>query len=150
MAKKAIVFGVMAGLAGAIAGCQASTSAVAPSPQTVGGITRLSPGVWGGKGIRLTIGGGSATIQYDCDSGTIDEPLLSDRSGAFAVSGTHSFGRGGPRSATDVPVKPHAARYEGRRNGEKMQLKVLLPDLNRQLGPFELSAGETGVLELCL
>ena len=106
-------------------------------------------GVWGGKGIQLTVTENGAGIDYGCDSGTIEGRLKSDSRGKFSARGTHLFGRGGPRNEGDPPRKPRQARYEGVRKGDKLELTVLLPDLNRDLGTFTLRLGERPILERC-
>src|SRR5688572_25364013 len=93
-------------------------------------------GVWGGKGIQLTVTAKGGAIDYGCDSGTIDEPLRSDSRGKFSARGSHAFGRGGPRQPGDPAPKPREARYEGVRKGDTLQLTVVLPELNRKLGEF--------------
>lgn len=106
-------------------------------------------GVWGGKGIRLTVTGAGATVSYDCDAGTIVEPLLTNRSGAFLARGTHTFGRGGPRGPGAPPPRRHNASYQGVLDGDMMRLTVSLPDLGRTLGEFTLELGRRAVLERC-
>jgi len=107
----------------------------------------LSPGVWGGEGILLTVTATGATVDYGCDAGTIDEPLTP---GSFTASGTYAFGRGGPRHPDDPPLKAHAARYEGTTNGGTMQLAVTLPELSRRVGEFRLVRGRQPLLDRCL
>lgn len=109
----------------------------------------LPTGVWGGKGIQMTVTADGAAIDYGCDSGTIDGRLESDSHGKFSARGTHVFGRGGPRQPGQPGPKPREARYEGVRNGDKLELKVLLPELNRDLGKFTLKLGERPILERC-
>lgn len=106
-------------------------------------------GVWGGKGIELTVTANGARIDYGCDSGTIDGRLHADSRGKFVARGTHAFGRGGPRNPGDPAPKPHQARYEGVRKGDKLELTVLLPELNRNLGKFTLHRGQRPTLERC-
>jgi hypothetical protein len=106
-------------------------------------------GVWGGKGIQLTVTAGGATIDYGCDAGTIDEQLLAGSSGKFTARGKHSFGRGGPRQPDDAAPKPHRARYEGTLNGNTIRLSVFLPDLARQVGEFTLERDRRADLERC-
>ena len=106
-------------------------------------------GVWGGKGIQLTVTAKGAGIDYGCDSGTIDERLRSDSRGNLSARGTHVFGRGGPRQPGDRAPKPRQARFEGVRNGDTLQLTVLLPELNRKLGEFTLQRGRRPTLERC-
>ncbi len=111
--------------------------------------TPASTGVWGGKGIQLTVTAKGATISYDCDTGVIDEPLLIERSGRFLAHGTHTFGRGGPRPPGAVARRTHHARYEGIIDGNTMRLTVTLPDLQRTLGDFTLDLGRRAILERC-
>ena len=106
-------------------------------------------GVWGGKGIQLTVTSNGAAVDYGCDSGTIEGRLKSDSHGKFSARGTHVFGRGGPRKQGDPAPKPRQARYEGVRNGDKLELTVLLPELDRNLGKFTLRLGERPTLERC-
>lgn len=106
-------------------------------------------GVWGGPGIELTVTARGAKVDYGCDSGTIDEPLRTDSHGKIFARGTHVFGRGGPRNPGDPAAKPHLAKYEGVRNGDTLKLTVLLPELNRKLGEFNLQLGGRPVLERC-
>jgi hypothetical protein len=106
-------------------------------------------GVWGGQGIQLTVTATGATIDYGCDSGTIDGRMTTDSSGKIASGGTHSFGSGGPRRAGDPRPKQHKARYEGSRNGDALQLTVFLPVLGRKLGEFSLQLGRRPTLERC-
>src|SRR5687767_5190251 len=90
-------------------------------------------GVWGGKGIQLTLTAKGGVIDYGCDSGTIERGLRSDSHGKFAARGTHVFGSGGPREPGVPTSKPRQARYEGVRNGDTLELSVLLPELNRKI-----------------
>ena len=106
-------------------------------------------GVWGGKGIQLTVTATGAAIDYGCDSGTIDEPLRSDPRGKFSAHGSHAFGRGGPRQPGDPAPKARQARYEGTRKGDSLQLTVTLPELNRKLGEFSVQLGQRPTLERC-
>lgn len=106
-------------------------------------------GVWGGKGIQLTVTDKGAVIDYGCDSGTIDERLKTDPRGRFVTNGKHVFGTGGPRNPGDTEPKSHRARYEGMRSGDKLELTVELPDLNRNLGKFTVQLGQRPTLERC-
>ena len=106
-------------------------------------------GVWGGKGIQLTVTAKGVGIDYGCDSGTIDGPLRSDSRGRFSARGTHVFGRGGPRQPGDPAPKPREARYVGVLKGNTLELTVLLPDLNRKLGEFTVHLGHRPTLERC-
>ena len=106
-------------------------------------------GVWGGKGIQLTVTEKGGVIDYGCDSGTIDERLLTDSHGNFSARGTHAFGRGGPRQPGETAPKPREARYEGVRKGDELEITVRLPDLNRKVGTFTVQLGQRPTLERC-
>jgi hypothetical protein len=116
---------------------------------TPGAQEPVPTGVWGGKGIQLTVTANGAGIDYGCDSGTIEGRLQSDSRGKFVARGTHQFGRGGPRKPGEPAPKAREARYEGVRNGDKLELTVLLPELNRNLGKFTLQLGQRPTLERC-
>jgi len=109
----------------------------------------LPTGTWGGKGMQLTVTQNGAGIDYGCDSGMIDGKLQTDSHGKFSARGTHVFGRGGPRGPGDSSAKSHEARYEGVRNGDKLEITVLLPELNRNLGKFAVELGQRATLERC-
>lgn len=111
--------------------------------------TPVPAGVWGGKGIQMTVTAAGATIAYDCDAGRIDERLQTDASGKFIARGTHAFGRGGPRFDGEPRPKPRAARYEGVVISDKMELTISLPDLGRKVGVFTLQFGKRAVLDRC-
>ena len=124
-------------------------SLFACNPGTPSAQEPVPTGVWGGKGIQLTVTADGAGIDYGCDSGTIDEKLVADSYGKFRARGTHVFGTGGPRKPGDPAPKPREARYEGVRNGDKLELSVQLPELNRSLGKFTLQLGQRPTLERC-
>ena len=111
--------------------------------------TPVPAGVWGGKGMQLTITVAGATLDYGCDSGSITEPLLADTSGKFVAHGTHIFGVGGPQQPGAPPRKEHKTRYEGVREGNTIRLIVALVDLKRDVGSFTLVLGRPASLERC-
>src|SRR2546423_15128871 len=53
-------------------------------------------GGWGGTHIQLTVTNGSASIEYDCATGTIDGPLKVESRGRFDWRGKHVGEHGGP------------------------------------------------------
>ena len=109
----------------------------------------IAQGMWGGDGIEMTVTASGATIDFGCDAGTIDEPLIASDNGRFSVRGTYSFGIGGPRAAGEA-ARVHAARYEGTSDGRRMTLNISLPDLSRSAGQFRLELARHGSLERCL
>lgn len=131
---------LLTSLAWIVAGCSGPTA-----PSDV-----VTPGVWGGDGIKMTVTATGAILEFDCDGGAINEPLLFAHVGKFTAAGTYSFGRGGPRQLGDPPATAHPARYEGDIDGKAMQLSIFLADLSRNMGTFKLELGRQAVLERCL
>jgi hypothetical protein len=128
-------------------------AAAAGSPQrrdaqpTAARAERVTNGIWGGEHVRLEVTDTGATIEYDCGSGTIDEPLVLDRSRRFAVGGHHVPGRGGPVRREEPP--PAAARYTGRVTGTTMTLTVTVEGNKDPYGTFTLSHGADVALMTC-
>ena len=108
----------------------------------------VNAGDWGGEHIGLVVGATGATIEYDCASGTIDEPLVAT-DGVFSAVGTHTRGHGGPVRQDEIPDK-HPARYDGRVDGETMILDVMLTDSGEKLGRYTLVRGRTAQVFKCL
>jgi hypothetical protein len=108
----------------------------------------VSPGDWGGEHIGLIVAANGATIEYDCATGTIDEPLVAT-DGVFSAAGTHTRGHGGPIRQDEVPDK-HPARYEGRIYDETMILDVTLTDTGEKLGRYTLVRGRPAQVLKCL
>ncbi len=90
----------------------------------------IIPGVWGGPHIAVRITDGGAEVEFDCAHGTIEQPITLDSNDRFDVPGTF-VAEGGPVS---VPVDPgagsaqkvNAVRYQGRVEGKKLTLTVLM------------------------
>lgn len=109
----------------------------------------LPPGEWGGQHIGLTVVDRGATLEYDCASGTIDEPLSVDSRGDFRAVGTHTRGHGGPVSVDETPDR-HPARYVGSTDGKTMTLTVTLSDTGERLGTYTLVRGANPAVVKCL
>ena len=123
--------------------------AVAAHVTAASGADRLASGTWGGDRVQLTVTEQGATVEYDCGHGTIDEPVTTDAHGGFSAKGTHVFEHGGP-AREDEPDQRHAARYQGRVEGDAMDLTVTIVDSQRQLGAFTLKRGVYTRLHKCL
>lgn len=131
------------------AGCVAALLGVASCARVSTG--PLPPSEWGGQHIGLTIleQEGGATLEYDCASGTIDEPLSVDSRGHFSAVGTHTRGHGGPALIDEVPDR-HPARYTGSTDGKTMTLTVTLSDSGERVGTFKLVRGAPAAVFKCL
>lgn len=132
-------------IAAVVAACLSGSSGASLQDRLV----PVPEGVWGGRGIQVTVRSAGGVIDYGCDSGTIEGRLAADDEGRFSATGTHAFGRGGPRKDGDPPRAPRSARYEGRLRDGEMRLRVHLPELGRTVGEFTLRLGERPVLERC-
>ena len=104
-------------------------------------------GSWGGANIGLLLEGGLGTVEYDCASGTIDEPIPS-AGGPFRVSGTHRTGQPGPVRVGQIFTSQRAT-YAGQVAGTQMTLSVTLED-GSVLGPFTLIQGAPPQITRCL
>jgi hypothetical protein len=120
-----------------ISGCSGSNSQIDLS------------GKWGGEHIGIMVSDSSATLEYDCAHGTIDEPIIPDNDGNFEVIGVHVFEHGGPVRSNEVPDE-HPALYKGNITGEKMTLILVLTDRKTEIDTFSLTRGVEPVIHKCL
>ena len=109
----------------------------------------LSQSEWGGEHIGLTVSPSGGAIEYDCASGTIDQPIVAGSSGNFIAQGTHTKGHGGPMMQGEIPDR-HPARYDGWTDGETMRLTVTLTDAGEKMGSFTLTRGQSPRVFRCL
>lgn len=110
------------------------------------GPTTLS-GPWGGAHIGLLLEGGLGAVEFDCASGTIDEPIPVSKL-PFRVSGTYRAGQGGPVRVGQIFVAQRAT-YSGSATKDEMTLSVTLED-GTPLGPFTLRRGAAPEVTRCL
>jgi len=109
---------------------------------------RVAQGSWGAPHIRVEVGDGSATIEYDCAHGQINGPLVIDRRGRFDLKGTHSPEHAGPiRNNEESAGEP--ARYTGWTDGKQMMLTVTLVNSKESVGTFNLTLGGGGRIFKC-
>lgn len=77
----------------------------------------VGPSAWGGEHVMLTISTSGATLEFDCATGQISQPIGVDKNGSFDVAGTFTPQHGGPvRKDESTPVQP--ARYSGHVDGD--------------------------------
>jgi hypothetical protein len=108
---------------------------------------RVTSGPWGGQHIRIDVSN-SATIEYDCATGTIAGPLNFDSNGRFKWHGTHATEHGGP-IRSDETANQRPADYTGWIKGDTMTLTVRLTDTNETIGTFSLKRGSEGRVFKC-
>ncbi|MFL6736593.1 MAG: hypothetical protein ACJ8F4_05995 [Sphingomonas sp.] len=111
-------------------------------------------GVWGGPHAGINFIGGVADVQFDCASGTIDDPVYPAPDGAFSVKGTYRTGTPGPVKVGQF-FKSQDAKFVGQiaKSPEKnaprlMTLHVALED-GTELGPYTLTEGMPPQLNHC-
>ena len=103
-------------------------------------------GLWGGPHAAVEFEGGLADVQFDCASGTFDDPI--GLKGKFMVNGTYRTGASGPVRVGQI-FKSQPARYSGEVVEHVMTLNVALED-GTALGPFTLTEGAAPQLTRCL
>lgn len=103
-------------------------------------------GLWGGPHAAVEFEGGLADVQFDCASGTFDDPI--GLKGKFLVKGTYRTGAPGPVRVGQI-FKSQPARYSGEVVKHVMTLNVVLED-GTALGPFTLTEGAPPQLTRCL
>ena len=111
-------------------------------------VHRLPGGTWGGEHIRIDVAPTTASIEYDCATGTIAGPLTVNSRGQFTWRGSHSTEHGGPIRSDETRDK-QAAVYTGRVKGPTMTLTAKLTDTNQTLGTFTLKRGSQGRVFKC-
>ena len=106
-------------------------------------------GKWGGEHIGIVVSDSSATLEYDCAHGTIDEPIMPDDDGNFEVSGVHIFEHGGPIRNDETPDE-HPAVYKGNIAENEMTLILVLTDTETVIDTFSLTRGVYPLIHKCL
>ena len=106
-------------------------------------------GKWGGEHIGMVVSDSSATLEYDCAHGTIDESIIPDAEGKFEVSGVHIFEHGGPIRIDEIPDE-HPALYKGHIVGKEMTLILVLTDTDTEIDTFSLTRGVDPLIYKCL
>jgi hypothetical protein len=106
-------------------------------------------GLWGGPHAAIEFEGGLAEVQFDCASGTLDDPIvMGPDGGKFQVKGTYRAGAPGPVRVGQI-FKSQPAGFSGEVVKHVMTLNVMLED-GTALGPFTLTEGSPPQLTRCL
>ncbi|WP_291993982.1 hypothetical protein [Candidatus Accumulibacter sp. ACC003] len=84
-------------------------------------------GAWGGDRLNLILDVQGGKLDYDCGSGSINEPLRIDSQGQFTARGAHTAHHAGPEMAAGTATT-RAATYDGRVFGTVLELRVRIDD----------------------
>ncbi len=131
------------------------TGALLPARPPAGNLTQgrnadASPDTWGGNDISMEMTPQGATVQFDCASGVVLEPIKANAKGEFAARGTYTPQHGGPVTLANPP-RELPATYKGIIEGDTMRLQVVLADKYKDQAPdpFTLTRGKTGRVVRC-
>lgn len=117
-----------------------------PTPPTTSAQRQLS-GLWGGMHVRLEGSEHGATLEFDCGTGTIREPILLDSAGHFDVAG--SYNREGPGPVRQGVQTDSSARFSGTVTADTMTLAVRLEGSSEPLLNLSLTRGRQGKIVKC-
>jgi len=123
-----------------------STKPHPPTTPTTSAQRQLS-GLWGGMHVTLENSERGATLEFDCGTGTIREPILLDSAGHFDVAG--SYNREGPGPVRQGVQTDSSARYSGTVTGDTMTLAVRLGGSSDPLLNLSLTRGRQGKIVKC-
>jgi len=103
-------------------------------------------GFWGGLHVTLELTAQGATLEFDCATGNINQPILLDSADRFEVNGSYS--RQGPGPVRQGGQSDAEATYSGTVAGETMNLTVRVKGLSEPLN-FSLTHGREGKIQKC-
>ena len=102
--------------------------------------------VWGGEHVEMETSDKGASLEFDCATGTIEEPVGASAQGRFRLKGTYTREHGGP--TRDGDSGRSAAVYVGVIQNDSMELTILLAN-DEKVGPFTLKRGKAGAVVKC-
>ena len=125
-------------------------TAMAKTSQSKAGesLKSVPAGVWGGQSLHLEVTAQGSTLEFDCATGTILEPLVLDAKGKFRAHGIFQSGNFGPARKGVQPASQSTV-YTGTVDGETMRIEFTLPGNSQPEGPFTLTRGSSGRLRKC-
>lgn len=108
----------------------------------------VSVGKWGGTHVEMEITEQGASLDFDCATGIITEPLLIDAAGKFQARGTFYPQHGGPIRKDEV-TRGRAVVYSGTIQGDSMELEFTIGENDETPQKFTLVRGKNGNLRRC-
>jgi hypothetical protein len=96
---------------------------IAAAPQNSAARTKsVSPGIWGGEHARMEVNEHGATLDFECATAEISEPLVLDGDGRFHAKGT--FQAQGPGPSRDLDSAHPNADFSGKVTGGQLELQM--------------------------
>jgi hypothetical protein len=115
--------------------------------QTAGKSLGATGTIWGGEHVELEVTTEGVTLEFDCASGTIAQPLTVDSRGNFKVKGTFTRERPGPVMRDSNQTA--AATYSGNLTGDTLRLTITAGPQSEGVGEYVLTRGKPGQVMKC-
>jgi hypothetical protein len=109
---------------------------------------RLAAEMWGGEHIHMEVTDGGGSVEFDCASGSIDQPIVLDSGGNFDVKGKYRREHAGP-ILRDEENNGSPARYTGRVREKVLTLTVTIKEPEEIIGTFTLAQGSPSRVMKC-
>jgi hypothetical protein len=108
---------------------------------------KLANGTWGGLHVHAEVKDEGAELEFDCATGTIDQPIGLDAQGAFDVKGKFIAEHAGPiRSDED---NSRMVRYVGRVKDKELTLTISDANSKEVIATYTLTQGNQGRIHKC-
>jgi hypothetical protein len=121
----------------------------AAGPEDCNHIVGIGPGTWGGEHMGMVVTDTGASIEYDCASGRVTQPLDVDPNGDFSWQGLFFPGHGGP-ARIDETLQPHSAVYSGHATRDHMTITLRVADSLNITQSYTLTRGANPNVFKCL
>lgn len=101
--------------------------------------------LWGGDHVQMEVTREGASLEFDCATGTIGEPVP-QRDGTFSLKGTFAPERSGPSGDSTPAIE---ATYSGVIKNDTLTLRIVLAGKDRREMEYVLLRGREGNLRKC-
>ncbi len=106
-------------------------------------------GIWGGEHVSMEVTKTGAELEFDCATGTIQQPLPLEHPGKFRLKGTFTQEHGGP-VREDEPPATHPATYSGTVENDTIRLRIEVAGRTGKPQEYVLKKGERERVVKCL
>jgi hypothetical protein len=103
-------------------------------------------GDWGGPHIRMNITGTGATLELNCETATISEPIKANENGEFEAKAAISSDGPGPTKVSESDSRP--ITIKGKVEGDKLHVEVRFDD-QHEPETYDLIRGAKSRLTKC-